>query len=221
VSEKVSEPYVPPPSRSKGIGASDNGLAAEDDTTRERIRRPGPWTAVPNYVLTERRLRPCSSTARHLFAVGWIYSNQQRTDGEIGATDLRSLAASMDISEARAQDAAEELVRAGLWAPGYRVIDFTVWNLDAEEISRRAEQSRQRAQRWRDDQKVSPAPLPKAEGNIRQHKATGTYEVRTTYGVSEPITTAETPEASKQRLETAQRLKELGERFRLPAVPVG
>jgi hypothetical protein len=172
---------VPPPSRSNGIGASDNGLAAKHDTTRERIRRPGPWTSVPNYVLTERRLRPCSTIARHLYVLGWIYANQARTDGEIRATDLRSVAASMDVGEATVQGAAEELVHAGLWEPGYRVIDFSLWNLSAEEITRRAKQTRHRVQRHR-DKKVPPDPFKEktaSEDNRSQQKATGTERVTT------------------------------------------
>jgi hypothetical protein len=212
VSEKVSEPYVPPPSRSNGIEASDNGLAAENDTTRERIRRPGPWTAVPSHIARDRHYMSCSLPARHMHLIAWLYANRERVDGRLHMPDFRTVAAEAQLSEVEATSAAAELVTAGLWqgrlpGSGYELTGFLKWNLCASEIESRAEQSRQRAQRWRGDQKVSPAPLSKTE-HTEHTEHTGTYAVRTPY---EEVAKATNGAADAHVLETTQRLPRVSE----------
>lgn len=220
MSETNNEPTASGPSKSPNGEIDPAGLVTEDLTTRDalgRIRRPGPYTCVPNYVLTERRLRPCSTAARYLFTVGWIYCNQARTDGQITLDDLRSLAASMKITEAEATGAAHELTLAGLWAPGYRVIDFTVWNLIKGEIEARAAAARDRMRTLR---KGFPAPLPNqkaTEDNRRQQEPSieRSIERDVPKGTDEP---ADAPETIKERQESARRLREISEeKLHLPA----
>jgi hypothetical protein len=224
VGEKVSEPSASGPSRSLD-GIDPPELAAEDITTRERIRRPGPWTAVPSHIARDRSYMKCSLQARHLHLMAWLYSNRERVDGKLGRADFRSVAAESQLSELEAIDAAAELVAAGLWRPGdeprFELVGFLDWNLCAEAIGERAAAARARMQKVRAAQKGSPNNPSKTEVQNTQNTQERSPERSIERVPNGTNGTAETPEASKQRLETAQRLKELGEKFRLPAVPVG
>lgn len=194
-SKKEASPDSPVRLASNSDGLSDNGLAgADDNTEQKRFRRPGPWSVVPNFVLTTRRLRGLSATARALNIYGWIAANANRTDGEITGEDLAGISTAMAITLAQAHSAAVELVASGLWTEGYRVVDFLKWSHSRHDIERMQDEGQKRAKAWRDFKKGSDTSKEK-EGNREQQKATGTYGVRTEYvygkdgqpkGVGEP-----------------------------------
>lgn len=119
------------------------------------FRRPGPWSVVPNFTLNDRRLRPCSREARHLYMAGWIHANQNRTDGEISPEDMAVLAGSLKLTHTEVENAAAELVKAELWELGFRIVDYLKWCHDAKTLDLKTKSNRLRFERWQNKQKAT------------------------------------------------------------------
>jgi hypothetical protein len=140
---------------------------------------------MPNFILSDRRLRGCSTEARFLYALGWVFANHNRTDGEISPSDLLSLASSMDVSSAVVENAAAELVRTDLWSPSYRISGFLDWCDSAASIERWAAEGRERARLHRTEQREKEAKREtETEVTRSQQTSTGTYGVRTAYAAN-------------------------------------
>lgn len=183
-----------------------------------KFRRPGPWSVVPNFTLNDRRLRPCSREARFLYMAGWVYANQNRTDGEITTEDLAVLAGSLRLTHPEAQNAAAELVKAELWETGWRITDFLKWCHDAETVERKTKDNRLRFERWQSKQKATEVTevTEVTDSNRRDTAFTNALdEGLKSDGVSLHLETDElytpTPEDLKRGKEASQRLLEISE----------
>jgi hypothetical protein len=123
---------------------------------------------MPSHIVRNRSYMNCSQPARLMHLVAWLYANRERTDGKLSKADFGFVAAECQLSELEAKSAAQELVTAGLWHPGYELVDFLKWNLNRREIENRAADNLARQHTHR-AKKVSPDPFQETETQNTQN----------------------------------------------------
>jgi hypothetical protein len=112
-----------------------------------------PWARFDDHMPSHRKIRPLTDAAFRLWVSAVCWCNANKTDGFIGADDLRFVA---DVADPHA--AVPQLTAKGLWeevAGGWIVHDFHDYNPSVADVDAARKLKTARQQRWREKQRAS------------------------------------------------------------------
>jgi hypothetical protein len=114
--------------------------------------------------LDDHRLLECSRGARFMHVEALVWSRAHRTDGAIP----RGVLARIAWDEPDVAAAADELVRAGVWAVsdrGWDIVDFLATQWSKAKVEAKRQQSRDRYERWQEGGQRGRKRAAKRVGN--------------------------------------------------------
>jgi hypothetical protein len=157
-----------------------------------------PWARLDDSYFTHRKVAALSKDAKLLDLAGIAFSARELRNGELTRTDIRMIAAQVDVEDYAA--VALELVKAGRWSRsdgGYTIHDYLKYNPSREQVLHEREMNAQRVEKWREKHKDTDPP-PSRNGITPGITGTISNGPRTDTPYPYPLTSTSTRESVRE-----------------------